>query len=46
MLMYENGYSTAEIADQLGIREDLVRKEKSLGLRELRSNPAFSALAS
>lgn len=46
MLMYENGFSTAEIADQLGIREDLVRKEKSLGLRELRSNPAFAALAS
>jgi RNA polymerase sigma factor (sigma-70 family) len=46
MLMYENGYSTAEIADQLDIREDLVRKEKSLGLRQLRNDVAFSAVAS
>ncbi|CAG0998941.1 hypothetical protein ANRL2_03843 [Anaerolineae bacterium] len=36
MLMYENGYSTAEIAQLLNIREELVRKEKSLGLRQLR----------
>ena len=46
MLLYEYGYSTAEIAEQLGIREDLVRKEKSLGLRQLRSDPAFAAIAS
>ena len=46
MLLYENGYSTAEIAEQLGIREDLVRKEKSLGLRQLRSDPAVAAIAS
>lgn len=37
MLLYEMGYSTTEIAQQLGIKEDLVRKEKSLGLRQLRS---------
>ncbi len=36
MLLYEDGYSTAEIAGKLGIREALVRKEKSLGLRQLR----------
>jgi RNA polymerase sigma factor (sigma-70 family) len=36
ILMYESGYSTTEIAEALGIREDLVRKEKSLGLRTLR----------
>lgn len=46
MVLYEYGYSTAEIAEQLGIREDLVRKEKSLGLRQLRSDPAFAAVAS
>lgn len=46
MLMYEYGYSTTEIADQFGIREDLVRKEKSLGLRQLRSDPAFATVAS
>ncbi len=46
MKLYEYGYSTAEIAEQLGIREDLVRKEKSLGLRQLRSDPAFAAVAS
>ena len=46
MLLYEYGYSTAEIAERLGIREDLVRKEKSLGLRQLRSDPAFAAVAS
>lgn len=46
MVLYEYGYSTAEIAERLGIREDLVRKEKSLGLRQLRSDPAFAALAS
>ncbi len=46
MLLYENGYSTAEIAEQLGIREDLVRKEKSLGLRQLRNDPAVAAIAS
>ncbi|KXK16836.1 MAG: RNA polymerase sigma factor [Chloroflexi bacterium OLB15] len=34
--MYEHGYSTGEIASMLNIREDLVRKEKSLGLRQLR----------
>jgi hypothetical protein len=28
MLLYENGYSTAEIAELLDIREELVRKEK------------------
>ena len=36
VMLYEHGYSTAEIAAQLGIRETLVRKEKSLGLRQLR----------
>lgn len=36
MLLYENGYSTSEIAFQLEIREELVRKEKSLGMRQLR----------
>ncbi|HLU08212.1 MAG TPA: sigma-70 family RNA polymerase sigma factor [Oceanobacillus sp.] len=36
MLLYETGYSTAEIAELLNIREELVRKEKSLGLRQLR----------
>jgi RNA polymerase sigma factor (sigma-70 family) len=36
MLLYETGYSTAEIAALLNIREELVRKEKSLGLRQLR----------
>lgn len=36
ILLYEHGYSTSEIADHLGIREELVRKEKSLGLRQLR----------
>ena len=36
MLLYENGYSTAEIASQLNICEELVRKEKSLGMRQLR----------
>jgi len=46
MLLYEYGYSTAEIAEQLNIREDLVRKEKSLGLRQLRNDPAVAAIAS
>ena len=36
VMLYEDGYSTAEIASALGIREALVRKEKSLGLRQLR----------
>jgi RNA polymerase sigma factor (sigma-70 family) len=36
VLLYEHGYSTAEIASHLGIREALVRKEKSLGMRQLR----------
>ncbi|MBE2184319.1 MAG: RNA polymerase sigma factor [Anaerolineae bacterium] len=36
--MYEHGYSTGEIAKMLNIREDLVRKEKSLGLRQLREH--------
>lgn len=36
MLMYKNGYHTGEIARMLQISEDLVRKEKSLGLRQLR----------
>ncbi len=34
VMLYEYGYSTAEIAAKLGIRETLVRKEKSLGLRQ------------
>jgi RNA polymerase sigma factor (sigma-70 family) len=41
VLLYENGYSTAEIAQLLAIREDLVRKEKSLGLRQLRQQIQF-----
>lgn len=36
VMLYENGYSTSEIATHLGIREELVRKEKSLGMRQLR----------
>lgn len=36
VMLYENGYSTAEIAAHFGIQEALVRKEKSLGLRQLR----------
>ncbi len=42
VLLYENGYSTAEIATHLGIREELVRKEKSLGLRQLRETMVTS----
>lgn len=42
VLMYEHGYSTSEIAEQLGIREELVRKEKSLGLRQLRETLALA----
>lgn len=38
MMLYEIGYSTAEIAERLGIREELVRKEKSLGIRQLRES--------
>jgi RNA polymerase sigma factor (sigma-70 family) len=34
--LYEHGYATAEIAELLCITEELVRKEKSLGLRQLR----------
>ncbi len=45
MLMYEDGYTTAEIAQQLGIKEELVRKEKSLGLRQLRDAISHMALA-
>ena len=45
MLLYEDGYSTAEIAEQLGIKEELVRKEKSLGLRQLRHAIDMMALA-
>jgi RNA polymerase sigma factor (sigma-70 family) len=36
VMLYERGYSTAEIAAHFGIQEALVRKEKSLGLRQLR----------
>lgn len=36
LALYGSGYDTAEIAERLGIREDLVRKEKSLALRALR----------
>jgi RNA polymerase sigma factor (sigma-70 family) len=46
MALYEAGYSTAEIAAQLGIREELVRKEKSLGLRQLRNTIDTMAIAS
>jgi RNA polymerase sigma factor (sigma-70 family) len=42
LLLYENGYSTAEIAEHLSIREDLVRKEKSLGLRQLRDHMSLA----
>ena len=45
MLLYEDGYSTAEIAQHLGIKEELVRKEKSLGLRQLRDAMRHVALA-
>lgn len=37
ILMYETGYTTAEIAAQCRIHRDLVRKEKSLALRHLRA---------
>lgn len=40
LLLYEDGFTTSEIARQLSIREDLVRKEKSLGLRQLRDSIA------
>jgi RNA polymerase sigma factor (sigma-70 family) len=43
--LYEQGYSTTEIAGLLDIREDLVRKEKSLALRQLRQHVPL-ALAS
>ena len=36
VMLYEHGYTTAEIAEHFGIQEALVRKEKSLGLRQLR----------
>jgi len=36
ILMYELGYSTAEIAAYYNIRAELVRKEKSLAIRQLR----------
>ncbi len=42
LLLYEDGYTTAEIADQLRIREELVRKEKSLGLKQLRQQVAIA----
>ncbi len=42
ILLYENGYSTAEIAQQLAIKEELVRKEKSLGLRQLKDKMALA----
>lgn len=45
MVLYEDGYTTAEIAHSLGIREELVRKEKSLGLRQLRDAVHHLALA-
>lgn len=38
VMLYEQGYTTAEIAAHLHIREELVRKEKSLGLRQLRES--------
>jgi RNA polymerase sigma factor (sigma-70 family) len=42
LLLYEDGYTTAEIADHLSIREELVRKEKSLGLKQLRQQVAIA----
>ena len=45
MFLYEEGYTTAEIAQQLEIKEELVRKEKSLGLRQLRNAIDTVALA-
>lgn len=42
IMLYENGYSTSEIAAQLAIKEELVRKEKSLGLRQLRDKMALA----
>jgi RNA polymerase sigma factor (sigma-70 family) len=41
-MLYENGYSTAEIAAQLAIKEELVRKEKSLGMRQLKDKMALA----
>jgi RNA polymerase sigma factor (sigma-70 family) len=43
LLLYENGYSTTEIAEQLGINEALVRKEKSLGMRQLKEKVLLAA---
>jgi RNA polymerase sigma factor (sigma-70 family) len=42
LLLYENGYSTSEIAEQLRIKEELVRKEKSLGMRQLKEKMAVA----
>jgi RNA polymerase sigma factor (sigma-70 family) len=42
LLLYENGYTTSEIAEQLAIKEELVRKEKSLGLRQLKEEMALA----
>lgn len=42
LLLYENGFSTSEIAEQLDIKEELVRKEKSLGLRQLKDKMALA----
>lgn len=42
ILLYENGYTTAEIAQHLAIKEELVRKEKSLGLRQLKDKMALA----
>jgi RNA polymerase sigma factor (sigma-70 family) len=36
LMMYQAGYETSEIAAMYGITEDLVRKEKSLAVRQLR----------
>lgn len=40
--LYHHGYATAEIAKLLCITEELVRKEKSLGLRQLRHDAVLA----
>jgi RNA polymerase sigma factor (sigma-70 family) len=42
LLMCSEGHDTARIAHELGIREDLVRQEKSRGIRELKRKLAAS----
>ena len=36
LLLYGEGHDTSQIASNLGIREDLVRQEKSRGIQQLK----------